>query len=201
MSFLGLSNLHPFWGTPVTGPRSLPWGVPQSQVGGTPGAWGTPQPGPVAYSLARTGWGIPSQVRMGYPLSQDGVPSPADQDGLPPAQFMLGQLMLRAVRILRFLAGGLSCKVIVFCSPFKFCMSRLTRADSEGPGSPVEWGHSCHLHVAIYVVERWSLITNPGLTNICQLAMQKAKITNVFCPLYENWDHNSHNIVTFIFQI
>ena len=75
----------PFWGVPqsqvlsqVTGPRSF-LGLPQSWL------WaGTPV-------LARSGWGTPSQNRMGYPPyppskpGQDGVPSGLVRIGYPSA--------------------------------------------------------------------------------------------------------------------
>ena len=71
-----------------TGPMSFLGGTPvtglRSLLGGGTPSWGTPQPG------------------------QDGVP-PA-RDGIPPArQVMLQHVMPRAVRLLRFPAGGLSC--------------------------------------------------------------------------------------------
>ena len=93
----------------MTGPR---WGVPQSWLG-------------------TTKWGTSSQIRMGYPWpGQDGVPPPGQdrvspsqdwgipqpgQDelqgipGYPSGQVTLGHIMLRAERLLRFPAGGLSC--------------------------------------------------------------------------------------------
>ena len=72
---------RPFWGYPS--PR---WGYPSPRQGGYPslGQGTPPQSGQDGVPL--------SQVRMGYPLGQ----------------VMLGQVMLRAVRLFRFPAGGLS---------------------------------------------------------------------------------------------
>ena len=86
--FLGVPHLHTIilplvplsGGTPVIGPRSGQ-GVPQWLVPGQDGGGGTPR------------WGTPILEWI----------SPA------PQKVMLGQVILRAVRLLRFPAGGPSC--------------------------------------------------------------------------------------------
>ena len=137
--FWGVPHLHPiilplvpcpFWGaTPVTGPRSLSRGysTPRLGGGGVPQDGVPPWPGQdgVPYPLARSGSGtppspsqvrmgyLPSQVRMGYhPIQagQDGVPSPWPGLGYPPPPPR--RVMPRAVRLLRFPTGGLSCYIL-----------------------------------------------------------------------------------------
>ena len=72
-----------------TGPMSF-LGIPQSQVG-VPQDWVPPRQDGVP--PARLGWGIP------WP----------GHDGVPPDTLHLGQVIPRAVGLLRFPAGGLSC--------------------------------------------------------------------------------------------
>ena len=107
------------WGIPVPG-RGYPhtrqegipgWGTSQSHQDGVPPTktgvpspktrswWGTPQPGQDGY---------PQSGQDGLPLARTGVPPPARSGWgtLPPqGQFMLGQVMLWVVRLLRFPAG------------------------------------------------------------------------------------------------
>ena len=94
----------PFWGYPMTGPRSLPspgQGGTPSLVGGTPG-WGTP--------LARDGvcpnqgW-VPHSQGWGTPVGRDGV---SPRDGVPPARGH-GRRYASSIH-----AGGLSCLSIYF---------------------------------------------------------------------------------------
>ena len=100
MSFLG--------GTPVTGPRSgiLRWGTPIL-------GWGTPWPGQDGGTPRQ---GTPSRPGMGYP---------------PPLGYvMLRQVMPRAVRFLRFPAGGLSCFTIMFKAFMLYVPHRRTISDT-----------------------------------------------------------------------
>ena len=69
-------------------------GVPQSLVE-VPQSWPGCSPGWVPPAPARSGWGTP------LARSEWGPP--------PPGQVTLEQVMPRAVRLLRFSAGGLSC--------------------------------------------------------------------------------------------
>ena len=106
--------------SPDSGPRSF-LGVPQSLVpcpfwgGGTPVSVPMSYPGGgVPQSCHRACWG--STSRTGVPPSQDwGInPPPSGMTGIPPARTgvpppsNLGQVMPRAVRLVRFPAGGLS---------------------------------------------------------------------------------------------
>ena len=96
------------WGTPWPGQDGQTplaksrWGTPLARSG-----WGTP--------LARSGWATPWPSQDGVPPSQDwGTPwpgqdwYPSGQDWgspRPPEQVTLGQVMPRAVPLLRFPAG------------------------------------------------------------------------------------------------
>ena len=86
-----------------TGPMSFLEGTPVTDGGG------------ILHSQAGDGYCSP---RWGYPSTgQGGTPSwvPPDQIRMgTPRQVMLEQVMLRAVRLLQFPAGGLSCLSSVF---------------------------------------------------------------------------------------
>ena len=107
MSFLGgtPSPFHntssgrmsfPGQGTPVTGPRSFPRGVPQSRWGYRKMGYSPGQVG-MGYSLARSGWSTPPPARIGYPL-----PGQVRVGPPPYRQVTLGQVMPQAVRLLWF---------------------------------------------------------------------------------------------------
>ena len=95
-----------------------------------PDRWGTPSflTGGGYHHPSRSGWGtLSSLIGGGYPIQNlMGVPSSSRLDGdtpppirtgwepPPPQEWMaFGQVMLRAVRHLRFPAGGLSCVFIL----------------------------------------------------------------------------------------
>ena len=110
-SFPGLLVLGPFWGysspllggNPSPGPRGTPF-----LAGGTPGQR-FPQPG-LGYPPTRTR--VPPAQDWGTPCS--GVP-PA-RAGVPPP----GQVVLRAVHLIRFPTGGLSCDNYCYIHNFHF---------------------------------------------------------------------------------
>ena len=95
----GLPHLHPIILPLVPCPFR---GVPHSQAGDTLAQ---------GYPPARSGQGyLPARSEIGYPPpARTGVPP-------PPQQVTLGQVTPRAVSLLRFLAGGLSCLKWVFAT-------------------------------------------------------------------------------------
>ena len=99
-------------GTQVPGGGYARSGVPQDGVPHWPGQNGYLHPGQdgvygVPPPQPRFKIGVPpSQDRMGCPLGRSGWGTPPPN---PPGQVTLGQVMLRAVRLWQFLAGGLSC--------------------------------------------------------------------------------------------
>ena len=124
-------------GYPSLWSHVLSQGVPQSQQGeGYPSPSGERVPKDRGYPPDRTGvphwpgqdWGTPlAMTGLGYPTNQDRIGVPPDQDttgvppgqdwGSPPPQLGLGYapwglVMPRAVCLLRFPAGGLSCSII-----------------------------------------------------------------------------------------
>ena len=92
----------------------------QSQMGG----WGTPSPLDGVHHPSQWGYPIlldedvPTFLPMGeYPCQNwMGVPPPGLDGYPPPHQGMDGIVMLRAVRLLRFPAGGLSCFTLYLSS-------------------------------------------------------------------------------------
>ena len=95
-------------GTPVTIPRSFPWGTPVQ------GRYPVPR---MRYPNLRYGNNPVPQSQVGVSQSQMGVPlsgtpvlrSPARTGWVPPGQAMLRQVTPRVVRLMRFPAGELSC--------------------------------------------------------------------------------------------
>ena len=103
MSFLGVPYLHPiilpldpcpFWGgTPVTGPRSLPRGVPQHGIPPSQVRMGVPQdrvspwPG-MGYTAPHPGMGYTApQPGIGYPLGENSRGSTCYVAGRMPLAF------------------------------------------------------------------------------------------------------------------
>ena len=123
---MGLTHFHPIlarieWDTPGWDRMGYPtsgtgWCTPPTRTG-----WGTPWPGQdgVPPGQDRMGYprkdkGTPKQDRMGYPQPRQRNPPPPPHThtrtgwGTPQGQVMLGEVTPRAVRLLRFPAGGLS---------------------------------------------------------------------------------------------